>query len=129
MKISLGEIGNRLCTFLTENGRSTRINGEYCARLLHKLRNEIKDKKRGILCRGIHLLHEDVPVHSVIVVKEEVKICGFTELEHPPYIADLAPSDYYLLSKLKSDLRGKRFNVDDAVIRAATEHFEDKVSD
>lgn len=68
-------------------------------------------------------------VHSVIVAKEAVNICGFRELDHPPYIADLAPSDYYLFSKSKSGLRGKRFNVDDAVIRATTEHFEDKASD
>jgi hypothetical protein len=32
-----------------------------------------------------------------------------TELEHPPYSTDLAPNDFSLFSKIKSALKGQRF--------------------
>ncbi|GFG35116.1 hypothetical protein Cfor_09604, partial [Coptotermes formosanus] len=38
---------------------------------------------------------------------------------------DLAPSDYYLFSKLKKDLRGRNFD-DDEVKTAVMEDFADK---
>jgi transposase len=37
-----------------------------------------------------------------------------TVLEHPPYLPDLAPSDFFLLQKKKEILKGKHFDdVDD----------------
>ncbi|PNF20424.1 hypothetical protein B7P43_G08132, partial [Cryptotermes secundus] len=41
-------------------------------------------------------------------------------LTHPPYSPNLAPSDFYLFKRLKSDLQGMRF-VDDAVIQTVWE--------
>jgi len=32
-----------------------------------------------------------------------------THFDHPPYSPDLAPSDFYLFSKMKEHLAGKRF--------------------
>jgi len=59
--------------------------------------------------RGVRLLHDKAPVHTAAVAKAGVKECGFEEIEHPPYSPDLAPSGYHLFSKLKKDLRGKKF--------------------
>jgi hypothetical protein len=39
-----------------------------------------------------------------------------------------APSDYFLFSKLKSDLRGKKFTCDE-VISAVSDHFKGKNSE
>jgi hypothetical protein len=55
-----------------------------------------------------------------------VKECGFKVIEHPHYSADLARSDYYLFSKLKKDLRGRKFDDDEEVKTAVMEHFSDK---
>ncbi|PNF35252.1 hypothetical protein B7P43_G06857 [Cryptotermes secundus] len=41
-------------------------------------------------------------------------------LTHPPYIPDLAPSDFYLFGRLKSDLQGMRF-VDDIINQTVQE--------
>ena len=76
--------------------------------------------------RGVRLLHDNAPVHTAAVAKDAVKKCDFQEIEHPPYSPDLAPSDYYLFSKLKKDLRGRKFDDDDEVKRAVMEHFADK---
>jgi hypothetical protein len=59
-----------------------------------------------MLSCGVHLLHDYTPVHMAAVAKAAVKECGFREIEYPSYSPDLAPSDYYLFSKLKKDLQG-----------------------
>jgi len=42
-------------------------------------------------------------------------------LEHPPYSPDLAPCDFFLFPKMKSTLKGTRFESIDAVKAKATE--------
>ena len=106
--------------------RNTVINGSYYASLLHRLKDSIKEIRRDKLSRGIHLLHDNAPVHTAAVAKRAILDCGFTELNHPPYSPDLAPSDYYLFSKLKSDLRGKKFTSDDEIKSAVFQHFQSK---
>ena len=106
--------------------RNTTVNGAYYASLLLKLRDAIKEKRRGMLSHGVRLLHDNAPVHTAVVAKAAVKECGFKEIDHPPYSPDLAPSDYYLFSKLKKDLRGKKFHDDEEVKTAVMEHFADK---
>jgi histone-lysine N-methyltransferase SETMAR len=52
--------------------------------------------------------------------------CGFEILPHPPNSPDLAPSDFYLLPKLKTKLRGRRFGSTEGVMEAVNEFFEDQ---
>jgi transposase len=42
-------------------------------------------------------------------VREVIDECGFVQMGHPPYSPDLAPSDYYLFSKLKKALERTPF--------------------
>lgn len=109
--------------------RNTVVNGEYYARLLHRVRDAIKKKRRGMLSRTVRLLHDNTPVHKVTIAQVAAKDCGFQELPHPPYSSDLAPSDFYLFSKLKKDLRGRKFNNDEELQQAVLEHFADKTSE
>ena len=114
--------GNLLIDF---KERNTTVNAAYYASLLRKLRDAIR-KRQGMLSRGVHLLHDNAAVHTAAVAKAAVKECGFKEMEHPPYSPDLAPSDYYLFSKLKKDLRGRKFDDEEEVKTAVMEHFADK---
>jgi histone-lysine N-methyltransferase SETMAR len=102
------------------------VNGIYYASLLHRLRQEIKEKRRGKLARGVLLLQDNAPVHTAAIAKGAVRDCGFTEIEHPPYSPDMAPCDYFLFSALKKDLRGRKFKTDDELQSAVLEHFEGK---
>jgi hypothetical protein len=86
-------------------------------------------KNGGMLSRGMKLLHDNAPVHTAAVAKAALRECGFIELNHRPYSPDRAPSDYLLFGKLKSDLRGRRFNEDSEVKSAVFGHFEDQTSD
>jgi histone-lysine N-methyltransferase SETMAR len=77
----------------------------------------------------VRLLHDNAPVHTLVAAKVAIQCCGFQELNHPPYSPDLAPSDYFLFSKLKSDLHVKIFTSDEEVILAVLDCFKDKNSE
>lgn len=104
--------------------RGVSITGEYYASLLEKLKEAIKEKRRGKLPKGVLLLHDNAPVHTSHVATAAIHRCGFEQLRHPPYSPDLAPSDYYLFSKLKKELRGKKFSDDEEVKSAISAYFD-----
>ena len=52
------------------------------------------------------LLQYNAPAQTSQVAMTAVTECGFEILPHPLYSSDVAPSDFYLFSKLKSHLRG-----------------------
>ena len=99
------------------------ITGQYYAGLILKLREAIKQKRRGKLSLGVWFLHNNAPVHKSMVhmvAQQALRDCGFVQLNHPAYSPDLAPSDYYLFRNLKSHLRGHRF-ADDESLKANVE--------
>ncbi|GBP65691.1 Histone-lysine N-methyltransferase SETMAR [Eumeta japonica] len=77
-----------------------------------KAREAIVEKRRGKLSRGVPFLQDNASDHTARVSRQALKDTGFSEIDHPPYSPDLAPSDYFLFSNLKKELRGRRF-VDD----------------
>ena len=100
----------------------TTMNGEYYANLLKQVRQSIKDKRRGKICRGILLHQDNAPIRTSRVAMESVRECGYELLPHPPYSPDLAPSDFHLFPRLKKHIRGRRFQDDDE-LTAAVEGF------
>ena len=98
--------------------RGTTMNGQYYADLLVRLRESIKEKRRGKIRRGVLLQQDNAPVHSSKVATQSVRDCGFELLPHPPYSPDLATSDFFLFSKLKKELRGQRYDDDDELMLA-----------
>ena len=73
-----------------------RINGAYYAGEFRRLHQEIARKRLGKL----------TPAHTSQVAMTAVTEYGFEILPHPPYLPDIALSDFYLFPKLKSHLRG-----------------------
>lgn len=109
--------------------RNTTMTAAYYATLLTSLRENIKKDRRGMLNKGVRLLHDNAPVHTAGVVQVAIRDLGFEQLDHPPYSPDMAPSDYYLFPHLKKALRGRRFRSDDELKAAVVEHFNSKNSD
>jgi histone-lysine N-methyltransferase SETMAR len=72
--------------------RYTTVNGMYYESVLYKLRDVIKEKRCGMLSRGVKLLHDNAPVHTAAV-----RECGFIELNHRPHSPDLAPQRLFPL--------------------------------
>ncbi|GBP31269.1 Mariner Mos1 transposase [Eumeta japonica] len=89
--------------------KGTTMNGQYYANLLAQARGAVVQKRRGKLSRGVLFLRDNASVHTARVSRQALKDTGFSEIDHPPYSPDLAPSDYFLFSNLKKELRGRRF--------------------
>ena len=56
--------------------------------------------------RGIKLLHDNALAHKSAMVQEYLKESVLDVLDHPPYISDLSPCDFWLFPRLKE---GHRF--------------------
>ena len=105
-----------------EHGKT--ITMDYYAELLRRLRQTVKEKRRGKLQLNPLLLHDNARVHTGHVAEAARKECGFELVPHPAYSPDLAPCDFFLFPDLKKHLRGKRYSSDMEVIRAVNQYFE-----
>jgi histone-lysine N-methyltransferase SETMAR len=54
------------------------------------------------------LHHNNAPAHKVLSVKQFLTQKSITEMQHPPYSPDLAPNNFWLFTKIKCALRGRR---------------------
>ncbi|GBP02684.1 Histone-lysine N-methyltransferase SETMAR [Eumeta japonica] len=72
------------------------------------------------------VLQDNASVHTARVSRQALKDTGFSEIDHPPYSPDLVPSDYFLFSNLKKELRGRRFVDDNQMKMAVESHFDCK---
>ncbi|GBP13825.1 Mariner Mos1 transposase [Eumeta japonica] len=89
-----------------------------------KAREAVVQKRRGKLSRGVLFLRDNASVNTARISRQALKDTGFSEIEHPPYSPDLAPSDYFLFSNLKKELRGRRFVDDNQMKMAVESHFD-----
>ncbi|KAJ4445791.1 hypothetical protein ANN_12476 [Periplaneta americana] len=93
--------------------KGTTINANRYCKTLRKLRRPIQKKRRGMLSRGVVLLHDNAHPHTAASTRELLDQFGWEIFDHPPYSPDLAPSDFHLFTKLKDFLGGTRFGSDE----------------
>jgi transposase len=67
------------------------------------------------------VLHGNAPAHGSVLVKGFLAKNNVTTLEHPPYSHDLAPAAFYLFSRMKSALKGRRLCETTNIMMNATE--------
>ncbi|GFT77448.1 hypothetical protein TNCV_304041 [Trichonephila clavipes] len=72
-----------------------------------------KDRK---LQNGVILQQGNDRPFSAKRVIERIEELGFEALEPPPYITDLAPSDFRSFGSLKEALKGRKFTTDEEVV-------------
>ncbi|GBP26468.1 Histone-lysine N-methyltransferase SETMAR [Eumeta japonica] len=106
--------------------KGTTMNGQYYTNLLAQAREAVVQKRRGKLSRGVLFLQDNASVHTARVSRQALKDTGLSEIDHLPYSPDLAPSDYFLFSNLKKELRGRRFVDDNQMKMAVESHFDCK---
>lgn len=97
----------------------------YC-NTLKSLRKAIDQKRPGLRHENVLILHDNARVHKAIKVQPVLGECNFSELDHPPYSPDLAPSDFFLFRNLKKHLRGRHFLDDNELKEAVDAYFEDQ---
>lgn len=102
------------------------ITGDYYSKLLITLKEKIKERRRGMLAKGVLFLQDNAPVHKSHIAMNSIRDLGFELLDHPPYSPDLAPSDYYLFPRLKKTLKGHKFLCNEEIIEAVEGWFAEQ---
>ncbi|KAF7266255.1 hypothetical protein GWI33_020292 [Rhynchophorus ferrugineus] len=80
-----------------EKGRT--INSDYYIALLNRLMDEIAEKRPHLKKKKVLLHQDNAPCHKSVKTMVKIHEFGFELLAHPPYFPDLAPSDYFRISK------------------------------
>ena len=102
---------------------------EYYASLLVKLKDILKEKRRGKVTKAVLFLDDNAPAHRALATQKKLAYLGFQCLDHPPYSPDLAPSYYHLFPGLKKQLKGCHFSSDVEVITAAVTWLDGQICD
>ena len=63
-------------------------------------------------------LHDNAPAHRALATQKKLAYLVFHSLDHPPYSADMTPSDYLLFPGLKK-MKGHHFSSDAEIIATA----------
>jgi transposase len=88
--------------------RGHTVNKEYYLEVLKSLREAAS--KKGLIHGGKEwmLHHDNAPAHASLI-REILAKNETTVVPQPPYSLDIAPADLFLFPKLKSTLKGRRF--------------------
>ena len=90
--------------------RGEAVNKELYINVLKRLREAGRRKRPEAWTNNTWMLHHDnVPAHASPLIRELLKKHETTVVPQPPYSLDLAPADFFLFPKLKSSLKGRRF--------------------
>ena len=65
-------------------------------------------------------LHDNAPSHDAAIVKKFLENRNVAVLHYTPYSPDLAPTDYFLLTKLQFSLKGRHFQTVEEIQCAVT---------
>lgn len=86
------------------------VNQVFYKDVLIRLRERIRKKRPEKWRSGTWFLHHDnAPAHSALSIREFLAEKKIPVVPHPPYSPDLAPCDFFLFPRLKSALKGQRF--------------------
>jgi len=90
------------------------VNAAFYIKVLKCLRENVRRKRPDQWQNNIWLLHHDnVTAHAALLTRRFLTDNNMTVVPHPPYLHDLAPSDFFLFPKLKMKLKGQRFQTEE----------------
>jgi len=97
------------------------INAVYYKGVMERLLNIIRRVRPDMCVSGEwFLLHDNALSHNATIVKQFLAQRKVTVLDHPPYLPDLAPADYFLFPKVKSHSKGRLFDSISDIQKAVT---------
>jgi hypothetical protein len=76
--------------------------------LLHKIVPGKHNNKRGMLNRGVVMLHDSARPHTAAATQDLIMTFCWEQLDHPSCNPDLARSDFHVFLHLKTFLGGWR---------------------
>ena len=87
--------------------------------------NSIQQNETGYFCREEARKSQSRRSALAGLCTSQVAMVAAMNDAHPPYSTDLAPSDFYMFSKLKTYLRCRNFESNESVIDAVNDQDED----
>jgi len=104
--------------------RGRTVNKEFYVAVLKCLRGAVCRKRPQLwMNQGWVLHHDNAPAHSSFLVHNFLAKNEATIVPQPPYSPDLAPVDFFLFPKLKSTLKGRRFDTFDETQKNSTKEL------
>jgi len=100
---------------------NTVTSATYADLLKNHLCPAVKSKRRGRLSTGVLLQHDNARPHTAHSTVATIQDLSFECLQHPPYLPDIAPSDFHVFGPLKEAMGGKSFRSDEEVQQAVRE--------
>ena len=90
--------------------RGQMVNKQLYQDVLARLMDAVRKKKPELWVNQIWVLHHDnAPAHASLLIRSYLAKHQTSVVSHPPYSPDLAPADFFLFPKLKTTLKGCRF--------------------
>jgi hypothetical protein len=88
------------------------ITSEVYSETIKILCQAIQNKRHGMLVSGVlvGLLHDNAQLHTAAHTRALLEHFNWELSDQPPHSSDFTPSNYHLLTYLKSWLRSQRFN-------------------
>jgi hypothetical protein len=91
-------------------------NKEYYLEVMQRLCEAVRKKRPDAWRENQWMLqHDNTPSHSSFLVRDFLAKHATTVLPQPTYSPDLTPADCFLFPKLKSTLKGCRFQSTEAI--------------
>jgi len=116
--MSLSKIKEMLVLFFYWKGifprefvpRGQMVNKQFYQEVLARLRDFVLIKMPELWENQTWMLHHDnAPAHVSLLISIYLAKHQTSVVPHPPYSPDLAPADLFLFPKLKTTLKGRRF--------------------
>lgn len=109
--------------------RGQTITSEVYCGLLGEMKDSIQTNRRRSLDsdnHGLRLQHDNARPHTARATIEKLQNLNLPCIPHPPYSPDLAPSDFYLFSSLKSHFSGTNFTNRNEVVDSVNHWLKSK---
>jgi len=86
------------------------VNKEFYLKVMKHLREAVRRKRPEAWTNKTWMLHHNnAPAHASLLIREFLAKQDMIVVPQPTYSPDLAPADFFLFPKLKSTLKGHRF--------------------
>jgi len=83
------------------------VNAAFYIEVLERVWENVQRKRPDQWRNNTRLLHHDnAPAHAALLTRRFLTDNIMTVVPHPPYLPDLAPSNFFLFQKLKMKLKG-----------------------
>ena len=90
--------------------RGQMVNKQLYQEVLARLRDAVRRKMPKLWENQTRMLHHDnAPAHASLLIRSYLAKHQTSVVPHPPYSPDLATADFFLFPKLKTTLKGRRF--------------------